>query len=298
MMPHQLPPWGPIPPSSPIPSVSSFVTPVNVPERRINSPSALSLQSYVPSRLAAPHTGANMAIPGSFSEDVFQLRQSSSNVCGPPTQEERSVASATAHIRPMTPPTTTPTVVTGPVHIGVTCDECTRTIIGIRHKCLDCPGSLTLHVTDFQILIMHHFADFDLCATCMESGSATRHNPFHEFFDIEEPVGMPAVLSGDGERVAEITRHTPNDSGSGRNDNAGTNAASTDVHNATCDLCDSRIVGMRYVSGSGTNWGVFTHHTLDRNVQVALVSASAMSINLLRGSFHVLDFDTCASCFR
>jgi hypothetical protein len=154
MMPHQHPPWGSIPPSPPIPSVSSFMTPVNVPtiqELRINSPSTLSLQSSVPSRLAAPHhTGVNMTIPGSFSEDVFQLRQTSSNIRGPPTQEEHSVASETAHIRPMTPPTTTPTVVTGPVHIGVTCDECTRTIIGIRHKCLDCPGSLTLHVTDFR----------------------------------------------------------------------------------------------------------------------------------------------------
>ena len=100
---------------------------------------------------------------------------------------------------------------------------------------------------------MHRFADFDLCATCMESGSATRHNPFHEFFDLEEPVGMPAVLSGDGERNAEITRHTPSDCG--RNDNAGNSAAPADVHNATCDLCDSRIIGMRYVSGPRTNWG-------------------------------------------
>jgi next-to-BRCA1 protein 1 len=27
------------------------------------------------------------------------------------------------------------------VHVGVSCDRCRNTIVGVRHKCLDCPGN-------------------------------------------------------------------------------------------------------------------------------------------------------------
>jgi next to BRCA1 gene 1 protein len=83
----------------------------------------------------------------------------------------------------------------------------------------------------------------------MESGSAEVHNPFHEFFDIEEPgrVIVHTVLSGSGERDA-----TPTTRGNDRPSQSTTTADSPGqeqvTHNAYCDLCDSRITGERYVS--------------------------------------------------
>ncbi|KAJ6483881.1 hypothetical protein DFH09DRAFT_1211561 [Mycena vulgaris] len=45
---------------------------------------------------------------------------------------------------------------------------------------------------------------YDLCTPCIASGSAERHNPFHEFLEIKEPgrVIVHTVYSGDGERDA------------------------------------------------------------------------------------------------
>ncbi|KAF8910162.1 hypothetical protein CPB84DRAFT_1958637 [Gymnopilus junonius] len=105
------------------------------------------------------------------------------------------------------------------IHRGVVCDSCNATIIGIRHKCLDCPN-------------------YDLCTPCMSVGCAEAHNPFHEFFDITEPgrVVVHNVFSGNGER--ETARQH-------RRASTSVTAAPT-VHLATCDLCDSRILGDRY----------------------------------------------------
>ncbi|KAF5368556.1 hypothetical protein D9758_002170 [Tetrapyrgos nigripes] len=82
-----------------------------------------------------------------------------------------------------TPATTAPS--SQAVHVGVMCDVCHSVIEGVRHKCLDCP-------------------DYDLCTNCITSGSAERHNPFHEFIEIHEPgrVIVHTVLSGNGEREA------------------------------------------------------------------------------------------------
>ncbi|EPQ60265.1 hypothetical protein GLOTRDRAFT_134979 [Gloeophyllum trabeum ATCC 11539] len=109
------------------------------------------------------------------------------------------------------------------IHLDVVCDSCNEIVVGVRHKCLDCPN-------------------YDLCTPCMESGSAELHNPFHEFFDVTEPGGMYVhnVFSGNGERTAAPpveTRTRPA---------AAVPPAEPVRHNATCDLCDSRIVGERY----------------------------------------------------
>ncbi|KAG6380955.1 hypothetical protein JVT61DRAFT_5349 [Boletus reticuloceps] len=152
-----------------------------------------------------------------------------------------------------------------PVHHGVVCDSCSKTIVGIRHKCLDCP-----------------VLDYDLCAGCMESGATEQHNPFHEFFDIETPgrVYVHTVFGGNrdrpfgGRQQPSSSDHNPVT----RQGSAGTPADLPIRHSASCNLCDSAIVGERFkcVTCPGKVLSV------DRNGRVLIYP----------------DFDTCSSCFR
>lgn len=88
-------------------------------------------------------------------------------------------------------------------------------------------------------------------------GSAEQHDPFREFFEIEEPgrVFVHSVLSGNGERdTAEVppvcsTRMHDNSAApqvSSTPRPAPTVPAEPITHNATWDLCDSRVRGDRY----------------------------------------------------
>ncbi|KAG8900696.1 hypothetical protein FRB99_005812 [Tulasnella sp. 403] len=54
----------------------------------------------------------------------------------------------------------------GPTH-NAFCDVCRKTIIGSRHKCLDCP-------------------DYDMCDSCVET-SRHKHNLDHQFLELKEP---------------------------------------------------------------------------------------------------------------
>jgi len=130
------------------------------------------------------------------------------------------------------------------VHRGIICDHCNDTIKGIRHKCLDCPGILLFAIlAQCNMTKLSIYPDYDLCTSCITNGGAETHNPFHEFFEITEPgrVIVHTVLSGDGERetprvpARNIAQEAPRPS-------------EPVVHPATCDLCESRIIGSRYVS--------------------------------------------------
>ncbi|PVG03041.1 hypothetical protein CPB86DRAFT_779929 [Serendipita vermifera] len=107
-------------------------------------------------------------------------------------------------------------------HMSVTCDGCeTNPIIGVRHKCLDCP-------------------DFDYCDTCMVDKIEEHKNTFgdHEFIPLHTP-GKVVI------HVRPMRNHvnTPV-----ANEAAAATPASPNrtVHNATCNLCLNRIVGMRF----------------------------------------------------
>lgn len=75
-------------------------------------------------------------------------------------------------------------------------------------------------------------SDYDLCTTCIVSGGAERHNPFHEFFEVTTP---GRVVVYDREPSAE------------QGGNVAISSESV-LHHAICNLCDSQIRGDRYVS--------------------------------------------------
>ncbi|KDR85758.1 hypothetical protein GALMADRAFT_234824 [Galerina marginata CBS 339.88] len=165
-------------------------------------------------RLPAPWTPRSMPPSSGFANAPF-IPASALNP-GPPAP---TTAAPVSETRPP-PAASTATPAAPIIHRGVVCDVCNSTIEGVRHKCLDCQ-------------------DYDLCTGCMSVGCAEAHNPFHEFFDITEPgrVVVHTVFSGNGER------ETPRES---RTVSASTAPVESVTHMATCDLCDSRIVGDRY----------------------------------------------------
>ena len=108
----------------------------------------------------------------------------------------------------------------GPVvHTNIVCDQCDDTIIGVRHKCLDC-------------------VNYDLCGDCVAQGAKRNHNSAHQFFEITKPgqVIVHTVLSDDPpmQRSPEPLRAQPV-------------VEQPVIHHAVCNLCDSTIRGERYV---------------------------------------------------
>ncbi|KZT72898.1 hypothetical protein DAEQUDRAFT_754913 [Daedalea quercina L-15889] len=132
-----------------------------------------------------------------------------------------------------------------PVHRNILCDSCNNVVVGIRHKCLDCP-------------------DYDLCSQCHAIPEVrSEHGTTHQFFAIDRPgeVIVHTVFSGDGERVPS----TSNPLRQRRNESRESVARVPEepaMHNARCNLCESRIWGERYKC------------------------------------LNCPDFDTCSSCFQ
>ena len=115
-----------------------------------------------------------------------------------------------------------------PVHKNIFCDVCTVEIVGVRHKCLDCP-------------------DYDMCDECISTPNLRElHHSQHQFFAIEKPgeVIVHTVFSGDGELEPSRPAQAP----SPRVTVPRPRDVEPVVHNAMCNMCDSRIRGDRFVS--------------------------------------------------
>jgi next-to-BRCA1 protein 1 len=109
------------------------------------------------------------------------------------------------------------------------CDVCDKRIIGIRHKCLDC-------------------MDYDMCEACMNTRRYETHDESHNFAKIGSPgkvivhrvqERVPSPAPAPEPRTAtpdsEVTVLAPV-----------AVVAAPVAHDATCDLCDSIILGDRY----------------------------------------------------
>jgi next to BRCA1 gene 1 protein len=143
----------------------------------------------------------------------------------------------------VTPPT--PALVTvatppppPPIHRGTVCDVCDKVIEGVRHKCLDCYGTQEVFILIPRLNACS--SDYDLCTSCISTGAAERHDPFHEFFEITEP-GRVIV------HTLDAPRRVPSSDNPAPAPAAAPPPADHVVHSARCDLCDSRIEGYRYV---------------------------------------------------
>ncbi|KAI0307956.1 hypothetical protein B0F90DRAFT_96151 [Multifurca ochricompacta] len=131
-------------------------------------------------------------------------------------------------------PTSPPSPV---IHANILCDMCREVIVGVRHKCLDCP-------------------DFDLCSSCLavQPPNIASHSKLHALFDIEEPGGVWVHTVFKGEDISETSKPPVTNEGPAElsvttfpESNIHRERTPTvAVHNATCDLCDSTIQGDRF----------------------------------------------------
>ena len=176
------------------------------------------------------------------------------------------------------------------VHRDVICDSCNQMVVGVRQKCLDCPS---MSVDPVGISFPDPISDYDLCTTCVESGATEQHNPFHEFFDIETPgrVYVHTVLGGDRNRSLGNSIHSPVT----RQVPAATPADLPVRHSATCNLCDSAIVGERYVSFCAVSQPLGLKFVYQKCV-ICPGEAPSTDCNVLM--LIQPDFDACSSCFR
>ncbi|CAL1694541.1 unnamed protein product [Somion occarium] len=171
------------------------------------------------------HSFYPITVPGDFNAYNFAKISKSSTAATVPRATQGAISNT--HIGAGELPRNSVEPV---IHAGIVCDQCNCQVIGVRHKCLDCP-------------------DFDLCESCVGFGGRVAHDPSHEFFEISEPghVFVHTVFSGDGERDPSLPARPP----------ATVNVPSSEevngfsqpepvVHSATCNLCDSRIRGDRY----------------------------------------------------
>jgi len=136
------------------------------------------------------------------SEYVFGVtRHHEFRVIAPPVSSYTSTGARNAH----GPSTSYARPV---VHTNIQCDRCDMSVVGVRHKCLDCP-------------------DFDLCDSCIPHAN-TFHYPGHQFYALSEPgrvVVHKTYVDDDSLRPAPRQEV---------------------IHRATCDLCGSGINGVRY----------------------------------------------------
>ncbi|KAI0828967.1 hypothetical protein BC628DRAFT_1482227 [Trametes gibbosa] len=168
----------------------------------------------------ASHAFFPVVVPGEL--DCYQMALAHHNrpLFGPGSRQLSSHAenNGCSSAQPPRPPAL-------PVHKNILCDICNQEIVGVRNKCLDCP-------------------DYDLCQVCLMTPSLrSQHHAAHQFFGIEKPgeIIVHTVFTGDDERQPD-QRPAVSESET----RVRTRDVEPVVHNATCNLCDSRIRGDRF----------------------------------------------------
>lgn len=232
------------------PSASSS-TKANTPEEYIPRRRHM-MRKPVPSVSTSNTEGKDKANAAALQLSMMQsqferFRESMNEVIQVARQQEQQPPVATRAVpvtapKPVAPTAPEPVASEAPkvIHTNVRCDVCDKTIEGVRHKCLDCP-------------------DYDLCTSCLTAARINKkdvlqpgqalviggHQRNHMFFPIEEAgdLWLHTVFKGAETKLpsgapVEQTGIAVGASFSEEPAN----------HRATCDLCDSSIVGSRFVS--------------------------------------------------
>ncbi|KAI0094476.1 hypothetical protein BDY19DRAFT_1044297 [Irpex rosettiformis] len=164
-------------------------------------------------------------------------------------------------------------------HHYVVCDKCQELIVGVRHKCLDCP-------------------DFDFCDECLETGRR-EHFHGHQFFPITKP-GDVVVHTVHDDALPMWVRE---DIAPRRPQNANDLPVEPQVHAANCNLCDSRIRGDRYKCLNCPNFDVCAacfSITRDQHPEHGFVKVTEDDSLHLRGSLRdgIVHNAACNECHQ
>ena len=226
----------------------------------------------------SPERQSNSATPvPSFNAERTTANQS------PPTESAQS-AEPEPSFRPSSPPEPV-------IHVNVSCNMCREVIIGVRHKCLDCPGlayPLPLSALEFTDAI---YVDFDLCSLCLAAQPQNfgSHSKSHSLFAIEEPGGLwiHTIFEGDGTRqipeprAAEegpidiMATNILESNAQGDSHAEGEHVDEEPIRHATCEFCDTAIRGERFVSHSYCTVQYVILTPCRRNASTARISTHA-----------------------
>ena len=221
-------------------------------------------------------------------------RQSNSATPVPSFNAESTTVNQSPPTEPAHPAEPEPSSLIEPViHVNVSCNMCREMIIGVRHKCLDCPGLAYLRSLFALKFTDGIYVDFDLCSWCLTAQPQNfgSHSKSHSLFAIEEPGGLwiHTIFEGDGTPgipVPPVADEGPTDlfdtnilgfNAQGESHAQGELVAEPPIRLATCEFCDTAIRGERFVSHS--------FYTL------------RYSYTIPQKCFDCPDFNTCSSCY-
>lgn len=101
-----------------------------------------------------------------------------------------------------------------------------------------------------DVALLTVITDYDMCTPCI-TNKRDQHSDAHQFFRIEEPghVIVHTVFDGAGDNAASrFPCASPPQPAPTPAPTRRPAPPAPVAHNATCDLCDSRIYGDRFVS--------------------------------------------------
>ncbi|GAA6055160.1 hypothetical protein JCM3770_002212 [Rhodotorula araucariae] len=181
----------------------------------------------------------NTHLADTFGDDAapFELREPSA---------QDGEAEKIPEIKPAAPPAESEVHL--PVHFDVYCDHCLQTIVGPRFKCVSC-------------------TNYDLDTACVDARGAF-HPAHHTFAEIARPRAVPVMSTrGAVAKLEDVQPSTPADVPVAVVEEAPKVEAKptpAPVHPATCDVCHSSIVGVRYKCLNCPDWDACASCYTDR----------------------------------